>query len=170
MAKHKTSFFERLTGAIRIDDIEDDFSEEDERQQQKEERHLRPQHVESTHKEEQVVQQQVEEMGELTIDMYENSKEIIIKSIVAGVRPEDLDISITREMVTITGKREGDRTVTTDDYFHQELYWGSFSRSILLPQEIDTDEVEAVEKHGLLIIKLPKLNKDRQTKVRVKSH
>jgi len=166
MAKHKPSFFERLTGAIRIDDVEEDFFEEE----NKEERHLQPKHIEDDDEEKQELEELPEEMGELTIDMYENDKEIVIKSIVAGVRPEDLDISITREMVTIKGKREGDRTVKSDDYFHQELYWGSFSRTITLPAEIDTDTVEAIEKHGLLIIRLPKLNKNKQTKVRVKSH
>jgi len=166
MAKHKPSFFERLTGAIRIDDVEEDFFEED----NKEERHLQPKHIEDDDEEKQELEELPEEMGELTIDMYENDKEIVIKSIVAGVRPENLDISITREVVTIRGKREGDRTVKSDDYFHQELYWGSFSRTITLPAEIDTDTVEAIEKHGLLIIRLPKLNKNKQTKVRVKSH
>ena len=165
MSKHKPSFFERLTGAIRIDDAEEDFFEED----HKEERHLHPKHMEDDEEKEEI-EELPEEMGELTIDMYDNDKEIVIKSIVAGVRPEDLDISITREMVTIRGKREGDRTVKSDDYFHQELYWGSFSRTITLPAEIDTDMVEAMEKHGLLIIRLPKLNKNKQTKVKVKSH
>lgn len=169
MPKNKPSFFERLTGAIRIEDMEEDFLEEEEQDlQYAEERHVQPRHIEDDQAEEPA--SVPEEMGELTIDMYENDRQIIIKSIVAGVRPEDLDISITREMVTITGKREGDRTVQDDNYFHQELYWGSFSRTILLPQEIDTEEVEAVEKHGLLIIKLPKINKNRQTKIRVKSH
>ena len=89
---------------------------------------------------------------------------------VAGIRPEDLDISITRDMVTIKGSRE-DNTVNIDDedYFHRELFWGSFSRVILLPQEIEIEEAEAIERHGLLTIKLPKINKDRQTKLRVKA-
>lgn len=158
--KKKPSFFERLTGAIRIDEMEDDFQNEEAKE-------LEVRHEES---EEESVEEVPEEVGELTVDMYENDKEIVIKSIVAGVLPEDLDISITREMVTIKGKREGDRTVKSSSYFHQELYWGSFSRTIILPAEIDTDAAEAVEKHGLLILKLPKLNKNRQTKVRVKSH
>lgn len=167
MPKHKPSFFERLTGAIRIDDIEEDFLDEEEQ----EERHIQPKHLENNrHDETRQIEERQEEMGELSIDMHENDREIIIKSIVAGVRPEDLDISITREMVTIKGKREGDRTIQDDSYFHRELYWGSFTRTIILPAEIDTETVEAVEKHGLLIIKLPKLNKDKQMKVRVKSH
>ena len=86
----------------------------------------------------------------------------------AGVKPEDLQISITRDMVTIKGRRDGNTQISEDDYFYRELYWGSFSRSILLPHEIEIESVEAVEKHGLLIIRLPKIDKARQAKVKVK--
>ena len=103
------------------------------------------------------------------MDVYQTSDMIVIKTMIAGVRPEDLDISITRDMVTIRGKREEERIAKDDDYFMRELYWGTFSRTITLPQEIDVDEAEAVEKHGLLILKLPKLDKKRQSKLKVKT-
>lgn len=89
---------------------------------------------------------------------------------VAGVKPDDLDISITRDMVTIKGKREIEITIDESDFFHRELYWGTFSRTIVLPQEVDVEESEAIEKHGLLIIRLPKLNKHRQTRLKVKAN
>ena len=94
---------------------------------------------------------------------------IVVKSMIAGVRPEDLDISITRDMIVINGKREEERSVKEEDYFARELYWGSFTRTIQLPEEIDVDEAEAVEKHGLLILKLPKLDKKKQSKLKVKT-
>ena len=109
-----------------------------------------------------------DEEGQLTIDVYQTPTEIIIKSMVSGVKPEDLDISITRDMVTIKGKRETERFVKDEDYLHQELYWGSFSRTIILPAEVDVEGADAIEKHGLLIIRLPKINKNRQTRLRVK--
>ena len=109
-----------------------------------------------------------EEEGQLTIDVYQTPSEIVIKSMVAGVKPEDLDISITRDMVTIKGKRETEKFISEEDYYHKELYWGSFSRTIMLPSEIDVEEAEAIEKHGLLILKLPKIDKNRQTRLRVK--
>ena len=109
-----------------------------------------------------------EEEGQLTVDVYQTPTEIIIKSMVAGVKPEDLDISITRDMVTIKGKRETERFVKEEDYFHQELYWGSFTRTIMLPSEIEVEESEAVEKHGLLVLRLPKIDKNRQTRLKVK--
>ena len=101
--------------------------------------------------------------------MYQPPDDIVIKTIVAGVRPEDLDIAITRDMVTIRASREESREVDDGDYFHQELYWGSFSRSVVLAEEIDVDGAEASEKNGMLTIRLPKIDKKRQTKLKVKT-
>lgn len=108
--------------------------------------------------------------GELAVDVYQTPSHIIIKAMIAGVRPEDLDVSITRDMVTIRGKRERHTEGGSGDFFFQELYWGSFSRTIVLAQEIEIEEAEASEKHGLLVIKLPKLDKGRQAKLKVKSN
>lgn len=110
-----------------------------------------------------------EEDGQLTIDMHQTPREIIIQSIVAGVKPDDLDISITRDMVTIKGKRSRQQSVSSDDFFYQELYWGTFSRSVILPQEIDVDAAEAVLKNGVLTIALPKLDKNKTQKIKVKN-
>jgi len=88
---------------------------------------------------------------------------------VAGVQPDNLSITITRDMITIRGKREENKSVTDENYFVQELYWGSFSRTISLPEEVDPEEAEAIEKHGLLIIRLPKINKNKETRLKVKS-
>ncbi|TAK57752.1 Hsp20/alpha crystallin family protein [Patescibacteria group bacterium] len=152
MSKTKKSFFERLTGTIRLDDDTIDAKEvavEDQTANWLEEE---------------------EKDGELTVDVHQTADKIIVKTMVAGVRPEDLDISITRDMVTIRGKREEERSVKDEDFFYRELYWGSFSRTISLPQEVEIDTAEAIEKHGLLILKLTKVDKGRQTKVRVKSN
>lgn len=107
--------------------------------------------------------------GELSVDVYQTPTHIVVKAMIAGVRPEDLDVTITRDMVTIRGKRERHTEGNAGDFFFQELYWGSFSRTIVLPQEIEVEEAEAVEKHGLLVIRLPKLDKGRQAKLKVKS-
>ncbi len=88
---------------------------------------------------------------------------------VAGVKREDLDISITRDMVTVKGRREEEGGISEQDYFHKELYWGSFSRTILLPHEIEIEGAEAIENQGLLTIKLPKIDKEKQTKLRVRA-
>ena len=154
MAKEKKSFFERLTGSVRLDDEEKEIEESPKKQG-----------LQSSDdwKEEEKREE------ELTVDVFQTADMIVIKTMIAGVHPEDLDISITRDMVTIKGHREEEKTVREEDYFSRELYWGSFSRTITLPAEVDVDEAEAIEKHGLLILKLPKLDKKRQSKLKVRT-
>ena len=108
--------------------------------------------------------------GELPVDMYQTDDMIVIRALVAGVSPGELDISITRDMVTIRGVREEYQEAHDDNFFHRELFWGSFSRTLLLPEEVAIDESEAQEKHGLLEIKLPKLDKHRTTQLKVRSN
>ncbi|MDP1719121.1 MAG: Hsp20/alpha crystallin family protein [bacterium] len=107
--------------------------------------------------------------GQLTIDLYQNSDEIILESPIAGVKPEDLDIAITSESVTIRGKREKEKRIKDEDYFYQECYWGRFARSIILPQEVDAEKSEAAIKNGVLVIRLPKLNRQRSKKIKVQA-
>jgi HSP20 family protein len=150
--QNKRSFFERLTGAVRLEeDVEPIYEEQDETV-------LNNTTFEDT----------AEEEGQLSVDVYETSTEIVIKTMVAGVRPDDLDVMITRDSVAIRGKRSEERTISNEDYFHRELYWGTFSRTINLPEEIDVDDSEALEKYGMLILRLPKLDKNRQAKLKVK--
>jgi len=108
--------------------------------------------------------------GELPVDMYQTDDEIVIRTLVAGVSPEELEISITRDMVTIKGLREELQETNDDNYFRRELFWGGFSRTLVLPEEVIIDEAEAQEKHGLLEIRLPKLDKHRSTQLKVKSN
>lgn len=106
--------------------------------------------------------------GQLTVDVYQNNDEIVVQSTVAGVVADDLDINITSESVTIRGKRAKEEKVEEKDYFYQECFWGSFSRSIILPQEIDPDRSTAVIKNGILTIKMPKVNRQKAKKIKVK--
>ncbi len=106
---------------------------------------------------------------ELTVDVYQTPTEIVLQTMVAGVKPENLDLTIARDMITIKGKREENRNIDDENYFIKELYWGKFSRVILLPQEVEPEEVEATEKHGLLTIKLKKVDKEKRNSVKVKS-
>jgi HSP20 family protein len=161
LAPRKRSFFERLTGAV-----PEEEAPPQEARTLKPTRNGKPLKV-NTKEEEEVA---VSEDGELAVDVYQTPDDIVLKTMVAGVRPDDLDIAITRDMVTVKGRREETHEAEDDDFFHKELYWGAFSRTVLLPQEIDVEGAEASEKHGLLIIKLPKIDKDRQTKLKVKSN
>ncbi len=170
--KDKRSFFERLTGSVSLDD---EYTDELEEETVEEETSLKTskkaKHIGVTASAAgsglaSWIEEEAGE-GQLSVDVYETDKEIIIKTMVAGVKREDMDISLTRDMVTIRGKREEEQNISDEDYIHQELYWGSFSRSILLPHEVEIEEAEASESQGLLVIKLPKIDKDRQTKLKV---
>jgi len=163
MAREKRSFFERLTGSVALEDYNDDVFEEEET--------LPVSRGRYADEEEEMADEQAlgePEEGQLSVDVYQTPENIFVKAIVAGVRPDHLDVSITRDMVTIRGRREEAKETTEENYFYRELYWGTFTRTILLPQEIDVDNAEATEKHGVLTLKLPKLDKDRETKLKVK--
>lgn len=94
--------------------------------------------------------------GQLAIDVYQTEKKIIIKSTIAGVRPEDLNISLHHDLLTIKGLRHNDSEINEEDYLYRECYWGSFSRSIILPAEVDSKRVKAELENGVLTISLYK--------------
>lgn len=106
--------------------------------------------------------------GQLAVDVYQTPKEIIIKSTIAGVQPEDLDISINNDMVTIKGRRSQGETIADEDYIYKECHWGGFSRSIILPVDVKDDRVKASLKNGILTIILPKAAKSKVKIVEVK--
>jgi len=108
-----------------------------------------------------------EEEGQLAVDVFQTENEIVIQSTIAGVNPEDLDITIENEMVTIAGERKKPQDIPPENYFYQECYWGSFSRSIILPEQIKAEEATAELKNGILTIKLPKAEKVKVTKLKV---
>lgn len=162
----KPSFFSRITGNSQSDDFDDFFDDKTAEHAVFEgegaERHA---HV-STRDDDTIAE---EPAGELAVDVYETPDAIVVKALVAGVQPQSIDIALTREMLTISGQREDERESEEDGYFQKELYWGAFSRTIILPEEVDVDLAEATEKHGILMIRLPKINKKKQTKLKVRS-
>lgn len=106
--------------------------------------------------------------GQLTVDVYQTATEVVIQSTIAGVKPEDVDITIANEMVTIKGKRVREEKVPEENFYYQECYWGAFARSIILPVEVKGDEAEATLRHGILTIRLPKAEKEKLKKITVR--
>ena len=106
--------------------------------------------------------------GQLTIDVYQTDDDVVIKSTIAGVKPEDLDVSINNDMVTIKGERKQDEEISPENYYYQECYWGPFSRSVILPVEIVADKAEAIMKNGILTLKLPKADTTKTRKIQVR--
>lgn len=154
----KRGFWERLTGGVH--DVE-------------EEEYEAPRKIsvginKKDKKENNWIEEENEE-AELAVDVYQTPTDIIVQTFVAGVKPEDLELSIARDLITIKGKREESRNIDEENYFIKELYWGRFSRTISLPKEVEPEEVEATEKHGLLTIKLQKVDKEKTNTVKVRS-
>jgi HSP20 family protein len=106
--------------------------------------------------------------GQLTVDVYQTPNEIVIQSTIAGVKPEDLDITIANDMVSIRGKRVREDRVPEENFYYQECYWGPFARSIILPAEVKGSDAEASIKHGILTIRLPKAEKEKLKKIPVR--
>lgn len=105
--------------------------------------------------------------GTLTIDVYQNENEIIVESAVAGVLPENLDITATNESISIRGQRHRDEHVPDDRYFYQECFWGNFSRSVILPQEVDPEAAQVGYKNGILTVRLPKVDRHKTKRLNI---
>lgn len=164
----KRSFFERLSGSHSSNDTFDTFDDElPVATLPKKETGTRANI--STNKPFPLDEDVLGSEGQLPVDVHQTAGDIIIRAFVAGVRPDELNISISRDMVEISGSRNEREQVAGPDYFTRELFWGSFSRTILLPQEIDVEASSAGAKDGLLTIILPRLDKAKQTKLRVKA-
>lgn len=107
--------------------------------------------------------------GQLAIDAYQNDDSVVLKAPIAGVKPEELEISITEDAVTIKGERKEEKALTRDNYFCQECYWGSFSRMFSLPIAVDSEKAKASLKNGILTIVIPKLEKSKKKIIKVKT-
>jgi HSP20 family protein len=107
-------------------------------------------------------------MGQLAIDAYETDNDIIIKAPIAGVDPDQIEVSITDDVVGIEGERERTKEAKSDDYFIQECYWGKFSRQYILPVEVDSENGSAEIKDGILTVTIPKAIKSQKRVLSVK--
>ncbi len=105
--------------------------------------------------------------GQLTIDVYQTPTNIVVESAIAGVKPEDIDIHVTNDSITVRGERYREKEAGDEDYFYQECYWGRFSRSVILPQEVDPENASVTFKNGILRVRLPKLNRKKARRLKV---
>ncbi len=175
MAKEKKSFFERLTGAKSVEGNDFSgvpvFNEEEETAVV-----MREEPVSFPVREEEswatpayaAANDSDNAEGQLTIDVYQTENDIVIKSTIAGVKPEDLDVSINNDMVTVKGERKNEEEVENGNYYYQECYWGSFSRSVLLPVDVIPEKADASLKNGILTIRLPKADTTKTKKIQVR--
>ncbi len=105
--------------------------------------------------------------GQLAVDVFETAKDVVIKAPIAGVGGDDIDITVTDEMVIIRGERKEAKEVDLGSYHAQECYWGSFSRTISLPKKGLADEAKADFSKGILTIRVPKAETNKLRKLKV---
>lgn len=105
--------------------------------------------------------------GQLSVDVGQAEDKLVIVATMAGARPEDISINIHNDLLTIRGKREKEVEVKEDDYFYKECYWGSFSRTIVLPVDVLTDEAKATFKNGVLTVVIPKESAKKKVPIKV---
>ncbi len=178
----KKTFFEKLTGAswdekegaeeeVKTEsEVETETEEETESKvetEPEEEKETKPKKEKPAKKETDEEEPLNESEGQLTIDVYQNSNEVVIKSTIAGVEPNGIDINITSDMITIKGNRQKDEDIKEEDYYYQECYWGPFSRSVILPVDVESENAKATMKNGILTIKLPKVERVKMKKIEI---
>jgi len=182
MIKTKRSFLEKLTGSKRIEPEENETEEieisrgmqqlnnlyEYEEEDQEVQMSSPSPSPTNTMNEENLTTDDQNE-GQLTIDVFQTETDIVIKSTIAGVKPEDLDVTINNDMVSIRGERKREEDVSEENYYYQECYWGTFSRSIILPVDVVSEKSEASMKNGILTIHLPKSDTNKTKKIQVRS-
>lgn len=110
------------------------------------------------------------ERAVLPIDMYQTDSDVVIKAAVPGIRPEDIDIKIVGDTISITGESREQRETKEDNYMLQEMSVGRFHRDVMSPVSLKSDQAQASFENGVLTIKIPKAEnvKARQVKVQVK--
>lgn len=110
----------------------------------------------------------LEEEGHLSVDVFERGDSIVVKATIAGAKNEDIEVIVNGDMLTIKGERHLNENVEYDDYLYRECYWGKFSRTIILPVQIEESKVEAKMDNGVLTIILPKAHRAKELNIKVK--
>jgi len=105
--------------------------------------------------------------GQLVVDVYETDKELIIQSAIAGIKNEQINVSLENDVLIIRGERENPNKDKDKRYFLKECYWGPFSKEIILPREIDTSKIDAKVKEGILTVRMPKIEREKNKKIEV---
>jgi HSP20 family protein len=153
------SFFKKLKNEIDFDDKNEEVEEVEKKENKKSPKKKTEKKLVSTQKIKEESQDWIKADGQLAIDVYQTKSSFVVQAPVAGIKPEDIDISVENDFLIIKGKREKTEEIQEKDYFYQECYWGSFSRKVSLPEDLDSSKIKASLKKGILTVKIPKIAK-----------
>jgi len=110
-----------------------------------------------------------DEVGELAIDVFDDGDNIVIKAPMAGVKAENLELSLADDTIGIKGTRHAEHKEKDVNHLVQECYWGAFERTYTLPVPVESEKAKATLKDGLLTVTIPKSQQKRAKVIEVKS-
>ena len=109
------------------------------------------------------------DMASLAIDMYETKEEVVVKAALPGIQPEQVEVTITGDVLTIRGESKEENQVKEENYVRKERHLGSFSRAVTLPGGLKADQAEATFENGVLTLKIPKSEESKPKTIKVKT-
>ena len=107
--------------------------------------------------------------GTLAVDVYETEEDVVVNAALPGVDPDDVDVSLTGDTLTIKAELKSDDEVEEERYIYRERRLGSYARSLGLRTPVEADEAEAEYENGVLTLRLPKVEKARPKAIEVKT-
>lgn len=110
-----------------------------------------------------------EHIHRFPLDVYETDNEMVLKASLPGLKPEEVDISLSGDILTIKGETREEKEVKEEDYLRRERHYGAFSRSMSLPSGLNTDKIEAVFENGILTLTIPKAEEVKPRSIKVKA-
>lgn len=109
-----------------------------------------------------------EGVGDLQINLVDRGDELIAQALVPGLDEDDIKVDLNREMLTISAESNEQHAEKDGDYLYEEVRFGSFSRSVLLPAEVEVEDSKAEVRDGILRIVMPKIDKEAHKRLSVK--
>ena len=106
--------------------------------------------------------------GAFAVDLYETDADVVVKASIAGVKPEDVKISVAGDVLSIRGEVNEEHEEKKPDYHRQERRYGAFARTLALPVKVDAEKAEATFDHGVLTVRLPKVSQGGAKSIDVK--
>jgi HSP20 family protein len=110
------------------------------------------------------------DLQEPAIDMYEEKDQIVVKAEMPGMSKDDIQISVTDNVLTIKGDKQKEEEDRGKDYYRSERAYGAFIRTLPLPAEINAEKVEAIFKNGVLEVRLPKSEAAKKKEIKINVH
>jgi HSP20 family protein len=109
------------------------------------------------------------EVPGVALDMFQTDSEVVVKAELPGVKPEEVDVSVVEDVLTIKGEHWEEKEEKETSYLRRELSYGSFARSVRLPTSVDSNKAEAVFENGVLTLTLPKAEEVKPKQIKVKA-